>query len=320
MPTTGGGRGEMTLAAAMGQAVVAMADLFPHARSAAGDLRALLDRPEVLVVPGCFDALSARLVEAAGHEAAFCGGFSVAATRLGLPDVGLLSYGEMVDQLTTVTAATAVPVIADADTGYGNAINAQRSLLGFARAGAACVMIEDQEWPKQCGHTTGKRVIERTEAVARVRAAVEMRDEHGLDVLVMARTDAAGAVGFDEALHRATAFAAVGADLTFLEAPQSIDQMSRYCAEVPGHKVANLVEDGRTPWLDPTELGEIGYSVALYPVSLLLHAGRAMENAAVLLRGGRSEGDRLAFDEMRRAVGWNDYDDRLERYEQQEED
>jgi 2-methylisocitrate lyase-like PEP mutase family enzyme len=297
-----------------------MPDLFPRSRSATADLRMLLDRPEVLLVPGCFDALSARLIEAAGHEAVFCGGFSVAASRLGLPDVGLLSYGEMLDQLGNITAATSLPVIADADTGYGNAINAQRSLLGFARTGAACVMIEDQEWPKQCGHTEGKRVVARADAVARVRAAVEVRDEHGLDVLVMARTDAAGAVGFDEALHRVDAFAQVGADLTFLEAPRSVEQMARYCDEVPGHKVVNLVEDGRTPWLDPAELGEIGYALALYPVSLLLHAGRAMEAAASSLRRGRSEGDRLAFDDMRDAVGWHEYDHTRERYEEQEED
>ena len=227
--------------------------------------------------------------------------------------------GRWTGQLSTISAATTLPVIADADTGYGNPINAQRSLLGFARAGAACVMIEDQEWPKQCGHTEGKRVVSREDAVARVRAAVDVRNDHGLDVLVMARTDAAAAVGFDEALHRVEAFADAGADLTFLEAPRSVEQMARYCGEVPGHKVANLVEDGRTPWLHPTELTELGYSLALYPVSLLLHGVRAMEEAATSLRDGRSSGDRISFDEMRQRVGWNDYDRALARYEDEEE-
>lgn len=295
-----------------------MAELFPRSPGGAAGLRLLIERPELLLVPGCSDGLSARILEAAGHEAAFCGGFSVAAARLGLPDVGLLSYGEMVDQLSSVAAATALPIIADADTGYGNPVNAQRSILGFARAGAACVMIEDQEWPKQCGHTEGKRVVDRADAVGRVQAAVDARDRHGLDVLVMARTDAAAAVGFDEALHRAEAFAAAGADLTFLEAPRSVEQMARYCDAVPGHKVANLVEDGRTPWLAPAELAEVGYSVALYPVSLLLHAARAMQASAAALRGGGDDPGRVGFDELRDTVGWSDYDRTLGRYENDE--
>lgn len=285
-----------------------MTELFPSRSASGSALRGLLEREGVLIAPGCFDALSARVLEAAGHDAIFCGGFSVAATRLGLPDVGLLSYGEMVDQVGSVSMASRLPVIADADTGYGNAMNAQRSVLGFARAGAACVMIEDQRWPKQCGHTIGKQVVERSEAVARVRAAVDVRDAHGLDVLIMARTDAAAAVSFDEALARAAAFADAGADLTFLEAPESTEQMERCCAEVPGHKVANLVEDGRTPWLSPAELSEIGYSLALYPVSLLLHAGAAMQNAAEALRGGASTDARMSFDGLRSSVGWDDYD------------
>lgn len=306
---------EVTPARGPCQAVADMTDLFPTPGPGAPELRRLLDQPDTLVAPGCFDALSARLLEAAGHRVMFCGGFSVAATRLGLPDVGLLSYGEMQTQVQTITAATSVPVIADADTGYGNPVNAQRSVLGFARAGASCVMIEDQEWPKQCGHTAGKQVVDRSEAVARVKAAADARDTHGLDVLIMARTDAAAAVDFDEALARCNAFAEVGADLTFLEAPESTEQMERYCAEVPGHKVANLVEDGRTPWVTPADLADIGYSLALYPVSMLLHAGWAMSEAAGALRRGESTDQRLSFDEMRDAVGWANYDEALAQYE-----
>jgi len=296
-----------------------MTDLFPLAGSGAVALRALLETPETTLAPGCFDGFSARILESTGHQAAFCGGFSVAASQLGLPDVGLLSYGEMVDQVRTVTAATSLPVIADADTGYGNEANAQRSLLGFARAGAACVMIEDQEWPKQCGHTAGKRVVDRREAVSRVRAAVEIRDAHGIDVLVMARTDAAAAVDFDEALARCCAFVEAGADLTFLEAPNSEQEMARYCAEVAGHKVANLVEDGHTPWLTPGELTELGFALALFPVSLLLHSGRAMRDAADGLRRGASGDTRLTFDEVRQSVGWSDYDETVARYAPAEE-
>ena len=289
-------------------------ELFPKRSNGAAKLRSRLAESSILIAPGCFDGLSARLLEAAGHDAVFCGGFSVAASRLGLPDVGLLSYAEMLDQVRSTASATSLPVIADADTGYGNPINAQRTLLGFERAGAACVMIEDQRWPKRCGHTAGKQVVDRDEAIARVRACVEIRDRHGLDVLIMARTDAAEREGFEEALRRADGFAAAGADLTFLEAPESEAQMARYCSEVPGHKVANMVEDGRTPWLSPEELTAIGYSVVLYPISLLLHGMQAMGRAAEQLLSGRSDGERARFDEVRSLVGWPAYEEESARF------
>ena len=291
-------------------------ELFPAASRGGAALRARLAQPIVVLAPGCYDGLTARLVEAAGHEAAFLGGFSIAAGRLGLPDVGLLSYGETIDQLRAVTAATSLPVIADGDTGYGNPINAQRTLLGFARAGAACVMIEDQLWPKRCGHTTGKQVVERAEAVARIRACAEIRDRHELDVLIMARTDATATDGFDEALWRVEAFVEAGADLTFLEAPETEAQMGRYCSETPGWKTANLVEDGRTPWLSPTALTEIGYSVVLYPVSLLLSGMAAMHQRAEALGRGHGESEsRATFDQVRAAVGWQDYEAAVQRYD-----
>ena len=170
--------------------------LFQALNSGATTLSALLESPGVLQVPGCFDAVSAKQIEAAGFTASFLGGFSVAASRLGLPDVGLLSFTEMLDQARNVCAATGLPVIADADTGYGNEVNAQRTLLEYARAGVACVMIEDQLWPKQCGHTAGKQVVSRKDALARVRACVRARETYKLDTLIMARTDAAAAESF----------------------------------------------------------------------------------------------------------------------------
>lgn len=290
--------------------------LFPNNAGGAARLRALLasasDADSVVQAPGCFDGLSARLLAEAGFEAGFLGGFSVAAARLGLPDVGLLSYGEMVDQARSVCAATSLAIIGDADTGYGNAINAERTLLGCAHAGLACVMIEDQAWPKRCGHTAGKEVVDRDEAVQRIRACVRIREEHGLDILIMARTDACAIDGFDEALWRAGAFADAGADITFLEAPETVEQMRRYCAEVPGWKTANLVEDGRTPWLDPASLAEIGYALVIYPVSLLLSGIAAMGSAARNLADhGDAGGPRARFDEARALVGWADYEERM---------
>jgi 2-methylisocitrate lyase-like PEP mutase family enzyme len=269
--------------------------------------------------PGCFDALSARILESAGYSAAFLGGFSVAASRLGLPDVGLLSYGEMIDQARNVCAATSLPIMGDADTGYGNAVNAERTLLGCAQAGLACMMIEDQCWPKRCGHTSGKEIVDRDEALRRIRACVGAREEYDVDILIMARTDANATHGFEEALWRAEAFADAGADLTFLEAPENTEQMERYCRNVPGWKVANLVEDGRTPWLETAQLEEMGYSLVLYPVSLLLHSIEAMQNAANQLRGdGPGNAARASFDQARSLVGWQEYEARLEKLEESE--
>jgi len=288
--------------------------LFANGTSGAARLRALLAESAPLAAPGCFDALSARVLERAGFRAGFLGGFSVSAARLGLPDVGLLSYGEMLDQARDVCAATSLPIIGDADTGYGNAINAERALLGCARAGLACVMIEDQRWPKRCGHTAGKQVVDRTEAVQRIRACRRTRDEHGLDVLILARTDAIATHGFEEALFRAQAFMDAGADVSFIEAPESLAQMQRYCREVPGPKTANLVEDGRTPWLPRSALGELGYALVLYPVSLLLHSVHAMERAARALASEADlerDGARARFDDVRALVGWDDYEARL---------
>ncbi|MGB5811218.1 MAG: isocitrate lyase/PEP mutase family protein [Polyangiales bacterium] len=293
--------------------------LFPQRANAIKALRARLDSGEIVQAPGCFDGLSARMIERAGFTVGFLGGFSLAASRLGLPDVGLLSYGEMLDQARDVCAATSLPIIGDADTGYGNPVNAERTLLGCARAGLSGVMIEDQRWPKRCGHTQGKEVVDRTEALQRVRACVRAREEHNLDVLIMARTDANATDGFEEALWRSEAFADAGADLTFLEAPESVDQMRRYCATVPGWKTANLVENGRTPWLTTQQLEELGYTMVIYPVTLLLHTIQAMRASTEgLLRELSAPHDRVTFDEARSVLGWPDYEARLESLEADE--
>src|SRR4029078_6909828 len=180
-------------------------------------LRELLTQPNVEIMPGCYDALSAKLVAAAGYKVTFMSGFAVSAARLGLPDTGLISFTEMLDSLRNCCAAPRhVPLIGDGDTGYGNALNVQRTVVEYARAGAACVMIEDQVSPKKCGHTRGKQVITRDEARMKIRAAVEARS--GVDILIMARTDARAVHGFDEALARCLDFEAAGRDLLFLGA------------------------------------------------------------------------------------------------------
>jgi 2-methylisocitrate lyase-like PEP mutase family enzyme len=279
----------------------------------AAKLRALLEAPGLVVMPCCFDAWSARLIEQAGYPLTFMSGFAVSAARAALPDAGLLSYGEMLDTGREICAAVSIPVIGDADTGYGNPLNVKRTVHGYARAGFACAMIEDQRWPKRCGHVRGKEVVDRDEAQARVRAAVAARDE-GAGILVLARTDARGPLGLDEALWRARAFADAGADLVFLEAPRSEEEMQRFCrgARVPA--VANLVEGGDTPLLPPARLEELGFKIAAFPLTLLSAATRAMQRALAALRGDEPLPELVPFEELRRLVGFDAYDRELARY------
>ena len=264
-------------------------------------------------MPCCFDALSARLIEQAGFELTFMSGFAVSASRLGMPDTGLISFGEMLDQGRNICSATRLPVIGDGDTGYGNALNVKRTVRSYANAGFAGVMIEDQEAPKRCGHTRGKSVVSRAEALSRVHAAVDAREE-GADILIMARTDARATDGFDEAVARCRAFADVGADITFLEAPQSESEMLELCEAIPGPKMANLVEGGDTPLLPPERLEEIGYRIAAYPLTLLSAATAAMLDALHALSNGDRPANRLDFDHLRDIVGFKDYDAEAERY------
>jgi 2-methylisocitrate lyase-like PEP mutase family enzyme len=284
--------------------------------SPAARLRALLAEPRLHVMPCCYDAFSARLIERAGFRLTFMSGFAVAAARLGVPDTGLISYAEMLDQGRNLCAATGLPVIGDADTGYGNPLNVKRTVAGYAGAGFACVMIEDQVAPKRCGHTRGKAVVDRAEAVARIRAAVDARNE-GADVLIMARTDARATHDLAEALARAEAFRDAGADLLFVEAPKSEAEMETVCRTLEGTPLmANLVEDGETPLLSHTQLEALGFRIAAYPLTLIETAGRAMERALEAMAGGGhpADADRLSFEELRERVGFPAYYEAEERY------
>ena len=281
--------------------------------SAADNLRKLLEHDEILVMPACFDALSARLIQAAGFPATFMSGFGVAATRLGMPDTGLTSYGEMLDQGRNICSAVSIPVLGDGDTGFGNEMNVKRTVHGFHQAGFACVMIEDQLMPKRCGHTAGKQVVERDEALRRIQAAVDARLE-GADILIMARTDARATLGLEEAIERCRAFAAVGADITFLEAPLNEAEMRAYCEDVPGPKMANLVENGKTPILPISDLQSMGYSIAVYALTLLNVSISAMQQALKGLKQEAPVPDLIDFRELQQIVGFDDYDAELARY------
>ncbi|TCO70269.1 isocitrate lyase/PEP mutase family protein [Rhodovulum euryhalinum] len=277
-------------------------------------LRALLAQPGLITMPCCFDPLSAKLIEQAGFPLTFMSGFAASAARLGLPDTGLMSYAEVVDQGRNICNAVSIPVIGDGDTGYGNAINVKRTVQGFARAGFAAVMIEDQVSPKRCGHVAGKAVVDREEAYARIRAAADARAE-GADILILARTDARHEHGLDEAIARAARFAELGADILFVEAPRDAAEMARVPAELGKPCMANIVEGGLTPALPPAELEAMGYRIAAYPLTLLAAAMKAMVDTLAAFRTDTPDEDRLmGFAELKRRIGFDAYFDEEARY------
>lgn len=249
--------------------------------SGAAQLRELLNRGGLLTVPGCSDALGARLIEQARFEAAYMTGFGSSATLLGQPDVGLLSGAEMVDNARRIAAATTLPLIADADTGYGNPVNVIRTVNDFERAGVAAIQLEDQVAPKRCGHMADKHVVPQAEMVAKLRAAVEARGE----MLIIARTDARAPEGLGSAIERGHAYVDAGADLLFVEALESHDECAAIASEGFGVPlVFNWVEGGRSPALTAAVVAELGYSVLLLPISLLLAATEAMRATLARIR------------------------------------
>ena len=274
-------------------------------------LRSLLQDNTCLVTPCCFDALSARLVEQAGCPLTFMSGFSVAAARAGLPDTGLLTVTEMLDQGRSICDAVSIPVIGDGDTGHGNAANVKRTMQQFAKAGFAGIMLEDQVAPKRCGHTGVKEVVDRDTAIARIQAAIDARDQ-GADLVIVARTDARSAMeastgpeaALEEALWRLKAFAELGAEVLFLEAPRSEAEMLRFCQEVPGLHMANMLEGGITPLIQPERLGVMGFALAAYPLTLLSTAAFAMRQALVDLQSGKTPETMLSFEELKALVGF----------------
>lgn len=264
-------------------------------------------------MPCCFDSLSAKMIAQAGFPLTFMSGFAVSAARIGQPDTGLISYGEMLDQGRNICSAVEIPVIGDGDTGYGNPINVRRTVQGYASAGFAAVMIEDQVAPKRCGHTRGKSVVDADEAFKRIRAAVDARDQ-GQDILILARTDARHQHGIDEAIRRARVFAELGADILFVEAPHSEQEMRRICRELPGPVMANLVEGGDTPLLPHPLLEEIGFSIAAYPLTLLSSAMLAMKESLTAISQGRHPEQLMDFAELRKVVGFDEYYEMESRY------
>jgi len=237
-------------------------------------LRALVAKKQGLVVPGAYDGVSARLVQDAGFPAVYMTGYGTAASRLGLPDLGFAGLGEMVDHARNLAAVLDVPLIADADTGYGNALNVRRTVQAYEAAGVAALHIEDQIAPKRCGHLAGHQVVPRGEFAGKIRAAVEARTDP--DLLVIARTDAISAVGFDEALRRGEAAVKAGADVLFIEAPRTEAQVAEVARAFDTPLLYNYAPGGRSPLLPFARLRELGFAIILLPVDTLLVAVQAM--------------------------------------------
>ena len=251
-------------------------------------LRELLAGPDLVVAPGAYDALSARLIARAGFPAVYMTGFGTAASVLGQPDVGLLTMSEMVSRAAALAAVVGdLPLIADADTGYGNPINVRRTIREYERAGVAAVHIEDQMWPKKCGHMEGKQVIPLNEMVQKIHAAVNARQDP--DFVIIARTDANAVHGFEDALQRGQAYHEAGADVVFIEAPRSIAELKAIAQTFPNAPLLfNWAESGKTPLLTLNEIQTLGYKLVIFPVSMLFATTYAMLGLLEVLKQGQT--------------------------------
>jgi 2-methylisocitrate lyase-like PEP mutase family enzyme len=255
-----------------------------------------------LAFPGVFDALSAKIAERTGFPMAFVSGYSVAATALGEPDIGLLTQTEMVDRARHICRSVEIPIIVDADTGYGNALNVYRTVRDLIEAGAAGCFLEDQVWPKKCGHMAGKQIIPADDYLRKIRAAVEARGER--DFFIVARTDAVAVEGLDEAISRVERAREAGADASFVEAPESAEMLAEIGRRSPGPNVANMIEGGRTPVLPLGELTDLGFHLVLYPLAGLFSSARAIEEVFEILH---SEGTTLG--EERRLTSFSEFNE-----------
>jgi 2-methylisocitrate lyase-like PEP mutase family enzyme len=271
-------------------------------------LRQKLERGEFIVAPGVFDMMSTMMAQRVGFDAVYASGYWLTASYLGIPDAGIATYTEMLNRVAKVCEKSSAPVIADADTGFGGLLNVHHTVRGYEAAGVSAIQIEDQEFPKKCGHTPYRRVIAMEDMVAKVKVAVDARQSR--DFLVIARTDARGGLGFDEAVRRGVAYAEAGADIVFVEALHSEDEMRKACAAVKAPTMANMSDGGKTPILTAKQLQEFGYSLAIFPAMNALAACHAMELALRNLKAhGTSRTPEVplwSFDEFCKMVGFEE--------------
>lgn len=257
-------------------------------------LREILDRPGILVLPGVYDCLSAKLAEQLGFEVVFTSGFGISASTLGRPDYGFLTATEVLYSVGRMAQSINIPLVADLDTGYGNPLNVIRSVTDAINLGVAGVILEDQEWPKRCGHYEGKRVIPMAEQVEKLRAAVHAKGDS--DLVIIGRTDARAPLGLEEAIRRGRAYYEAGADIIFIEAPQSMEDLKDIAAALPDVPLfANMIEGGKTPFLTGEELEKLGYKITVFPLSGLFAATQAM---TACLRHLKEKGTTAGFDNL----------------------
>ena len=269
-------------------------------------LHRMLTEPGIIVLPGAYDALSARLAEQVGFDAVFTTGFGFAASILGVPDLGLLTMSEVMDRVRHIVRAVGIPVVADMDTGYGNPLNVIRTVEECVALGVAGIILEDQEWPKKCGHFEGKRVIPAEDQVAKLRAAVYARGDD--DLVIIGRTDARGPLGLEEGIRRGRLYRDAGADVVFVEAPQSIEELDAVARAIPDAPLfANMIEGGKTPLLKSEELQDLGYKMVVYPLSGLFSAARAIKDTYAELLSRKTtaarQGAMTSFHEFEEIVG-----------------
>jgi len=272
-------------------------------------LKNLVFAKEILVMPGIYDGVSAVIAEKLGFKALCLGGYAASASLLGKPDISLLTLTEMTNHLRNITEVTDIPVLADGDTGYGSILNVIRTVREFEKAGAGGLFIEDQVFPKRCGHMEGKQVIPAEDMVSKIKAALDTRIDE--DMIIMARTDAYAVYGLDEAIRRANLYHEAGADMIFIEAPTTSDEMKRLNQAVSAPSLANMVEGGKTPLRTAKELEDMGYSVAVFPVSAICAAAKSVWNLLKLLsETGTTQGyeeSMFCFDEFNELVNLRQY-------------
>ena len=280
------------------------------------ELRKKLEARQAIIAPGVFDMISAKIADAQGFDAIYMTGYGISASYLGLPDAGLASYADMVNCVRRIAEGCETPLIADGDTGYGGALNVRHTVKGYENAGAAAIQIEDQRFPKKCGHTLGREVIELDEMIVKLKVALDARTDP--DFLVIARTDARTAHGPEAAMERALAFRDVGADVVFVESPESEEEMQLIAERLDCPLVANMVEGGRTPILSHKRLIELGYALSIFPATGFLTVGAALERAYGTLKSDGDSGklqDTLDdFDHFSRMIGFEDVWDFDKRY------
>ncbi|MGX1306428.1 2-methylisocitrate lyase-like PEP mutase family enzyme [Amorphus suaedae] len=270
-------------------------------------LKAAITSGDLVLAPGVFELISAMIADRIGFQALYVTGYGTVASYLGLPDAGLATYRDMIERIATIVQRTQTPVIADADTGYGGLLNVRHTIRGYEDAGVSAIQMEDQEFPKKCGHTKNRRVIPLADMVRKIEVAVDSRRND--DFLIIARTDSRTGLGLDEAIRRGKAFAAAGADIVFVESPESEDEMRRVADEIDAPLFANMVNGGRTPLLSAARLKEIGYSVAIHPAVGFLAMGAALQKAYADLKenGETSDGiDLYDFSAFNTLLGFED--------------